>query len=357
VRTQALKDLGREALKPEALKADEVPQAFSLLAAMHSDADDRVITAWLEFLGEHGDRQEISEAIGLEAAQRLFQIADNADKPVLRNLAIAAIGKIRRTDFAKYLIRRLKEPVPSLRMLIVRSLGDQRSAEALEPLIDMQTSDPICRAEARAALEKLYQSGRIAFFGGQDLMAKSALRSVTDAMATYNSQMEEALDEMDGGRRKPRGPFAAHEDALHSKEAKIRLKAVYELGMTGDKAAVPLLLSALEDPDPEVGAAAAMAIAQTDPDGQLEQMKNGLSAASPALRGNAALALGFIKNKASLDLLLVALASEKDVQVKKRVIQGLAEMGMTAAVPGLEEAARNDPQVRPEVDAALSRLR
>jgi HEAT repeat protein len=176
-------------------------------------------------------------------------------------------------------------------------------------------------------------------------------------MATYNSQMEEALDEMDGGRRKPRGPFAAHEDALHSKEAKIRLKAVYELGMTGDKAAVPLLLSALEDPDPEVGAAAAMAIAQTDPDGQLEQMKNGLSAASPALRGNAALALGFIKNKASLDLLLVALASEKDVQVKKRVIQGLAEMGMTAAVPGLEEAARNDPQVRPEVDAALSRLR
>jgi HEAT repeat protein/predicted Ser/Thr protein kinase len=356
MRAQALKDLGREILNPHELRKEDVPKALARLAAMGSDADDRVITAWLEFLSDSGDAKGVADAIGPEPAGRLLQRADSTDKPRQRNLAIAAIGKIRRPDFAEHLIRRLSEPNPSLRMLIVRSLGDQRSPKALGPLINVVTADPICRAEAKAALERLYREGRLAFFDGQDLTAKTSLRKLTDAMATYNSQMEEALDEVDG-KKTPTGPFAAYQDALASGNPESRIKAVYELGMTADKGAAPLLMAALDDPDPGVGSAAAMALSQVDPAGQIETLRNGLSAPSPTRRGNAALALGFIKSKESLDPLLVALAGEKDLAAKKRMIGGLSEMGLSTAIPGLEEAARSDPRVRPDVDSALRRIR
>jgi HEAT repeat protein/tRNA A-37 threonylcarbamoyl transferase component Bud32 len=356
VRAAALKDLGREILKPEALKPNDLPRALILLVGMGADRDDRVLTAWLEFLAEHGDAPGVGDAIGPAPSKRLIELADGINKPAERNLAITAIGKIRRPDFADYLIRRLKEPTPSLRMLIIRSLGEQRSNKALGPLINIVSSDSICRAEAKAALDRLYNEGRIAFFDSHDRAVKGALRNLGNAMETYGTQMDEAMSEI-SGETQPSGPFAESEKALRSSTPETRIKAVYELGLTGDKRAAPLLMTALNDQSADVGAAAAMAIAQVDPEGQLDALRKNLSADSPRLRGNSALALGFSKKKEDLDVLLVALAGEKELEAKKRIIRGLGELGLNTAIPGLHEASINDPRVKADVDLAVIRLK
>jgi hypothetical protein len=241
-------------------------------------------------------------------------------------------------------------------MLIIRSLAAQHSTKALGPLINIVTTDPICRAEAKAALDRLYQEGRVAFFDSQDRAVKNALHSLSDTMATYSDQMESAMDD-GSGEAPPTGPFAQSEKALTSRDPQTRIKAVYELGLTGDKRAAPLLMNALNDTDTDVGSAAAMAVSRLDPEGLLDTLRKNVSADSPALRGNSALALGFLKKKEDLDPMLVALAGEKDLGAKKKIIHGLSEMGLAAAIPGLRGAAASDPRVKAEVDIAVIRLK
>jgi len=355
IRAGALNDLGREALKPEELKPADLPKALALLAGMCSDKDDRVITAWLEFLAEHGDVPGVADAVGPIPSKRLVELAES-NNPAQRNLAITAIGRIRRPDFCDYLIQRLHEQNPAIRMLVIRSLAEQKSSNALGPLINIVSSDSICRAEAKAALDKLYKDGRVTFFDSQDQTAKAALHNLGNAMDTYNTQMEEALDDISGEKR-PTSPFAESEKALASQDPQARIKAVYELGLTGDKRAASLLMPVLSDSNQDVGAAAAMAISRVDPEGQLDTLRKNLSADLPALRGNSALALGFAKKKDDLDLLLVALAKEKDLEAKKQIIRGLSELGLAAAIPGIQDAAKNDPCVKPDVDVAVIMLK
>ena len=356
IRAAALKDLAREALKPEELKPEDLPKALALLAGMSSDKDERVLTAWLEFLAEHGDAPGVANAVGPVPSKRLIEIAD-CNNPAERNLAITAIGKIRRSDFSDYLIGRLREPNPSIRMLVIRSLAEQKTSKALGPLINIVSSDSICRAEAKAALDKLYKEGRIAFYDSHDQAVKGALRNLGNALESYNTQTEDALDDMPGGEKRSSSPFAASEKALTSQDPATRTKAVYELGLTGDKRAVSLLMPVLSDSDPDVGAAAAMAISRVDPEGQLDALRKNLSADLPALRGNSAIALGFAKKKEDLDPLLVALANEKDVDAKKRIVRGLSELGLAAAIPGIQESAKNDPRIKPDADLAVIRLK
>jgi HEAT repeat protein len=223
-------------------------------------------------------------------------------------------------------------------------------------LINLTVSDPICRAEAQAALDTLYDEGRISFFGSHDRMTKNALKVLTDAMADYNTQMEAMLNDDPHGRATKPHPFAGYEELLSSPDPAIRLKAVYELGRTGDKQAVPLLIRALSDKDVNVGSAAAMALCKLDRVGQIELLQKKLSSPESAVRGNAALALGFTRNEDSVDLLLVALATEKDLDTKRRMIKALGELGSNAAVPGLKHAADQDPRVKSDVEEVLRTL-
>jgi HEAT repeat protein len=93
-----------------------------------------------------------------------------------------------------------------------------------------------------------------------------------------------------------------------------------------------------------------------DRDATLPALQERLAAPAAATRGSAALALGFTRQPAALDPLLVALATERDLAVTQRVIQALGELGLPAAGPGLRRAAAEDPRVQADVAAALARL-
>jgi HEAT repeat protein len=356
VRAKTVETLGREVVNAEQIEPDDVPQALILLMAAHKDPDDSVLTAWIGFLAEHGDDPAVADAVDDSVAAKLIELADSNDNPALRNRAIAAIGMIRRPDFAAHLLNRLDEPNAPLRMLLIRSLGRQRSSKALGPLINLTVTDPICRAEAQAALDRLYDEGQIAFFGSHDRMAKKTLKVLTDAMADYNTQMEALLSDDPAAQSAASHPFAEYENLLRSVDPAVRLKAVYELGLTGDRQAVPLLIQAFSDENPDVGATAAMALSGIDHAGRLAVVQEKLSSSKPVERGNAALALGFIGNADSVDPLLVALAGEKNPDTKRRIIKALGELGSAAAIPGLKYASEQDPLVKPDVEAVLNTL-
>lgn len=357
IRAEAVSALGSELVNMEQIKPEEIPEAIGLMLTMLYDDDSGVVKSLLRLLIDRYADQRVLGAIGEQEAKRLMMIADSNDDPEKRNLAITAIGKIRRPEFAEYLIKRLNEPSPPLRLLIVRSLGEQRSNKALGPLITLSAKDPICRAEAQAALDKFYEKGRISPLGGQDRVAKAALRRMSRTVSAYNEQLEDLLEDGASSKQRRKDPFAGYRDALKSGDRGKRLQAVYELGLTGDRAAISVLLDVFADQDGDIGAAAAMAVARLDLKEQGDALKEWLSADVPAVRGNSALALGFSKDVGAVDSILVALANERDLGAKRKMIQALGELGSDAAVVGLEHAGEDDPRVKDDVSDALKRIR
>lgn len=354
VRAETVSSLGHEIRQPEALEPADMERAVKLLFGVQADADSSVSGALLEFLA--GDYPaDIARDISDDFVKWLKAQADDSD-PVRRNLALGAIGRLRRPELADYLIGRLKEKNPSLRMRIVRSLGEQRSFKAMGPLINITISDPVCRAEAEAALEKLYRDGRGALSSTQDAAVKSSMRNLQHSISDYNQRLESAVAEMEGRKQKVTGPFSVYEEALSSPDAMKRLQAVYELGRSGDPEALPILIKTLGDDDREVGAAAAMAIAKLKPENTPDELRAGLSDANPSLRHNAALAIGFLRASDHMDDLLVLLAKEPKLEVRRAIVLALGEIGSAEAEAGLSAAMVLDPRLKADVQQALGRI-
>ena len=134
------------------------------------------------------------------------------------------------------------------------------------------------------------------------------------------------------------------------------MRAAYELGLSGAPEAAPILFRALGEKDPAVGPAVAMALARLNTAGQETVLVEGLGSGDNAVRLNSALALGFGRKTEALDPLLVALANEKDVEVKRGMILALGELGLPGAAPEIRRASEVDPRIAPEAQAALRRL-
>ena len=99
-----------------------------------------------------------------------------------------------------------------------------------------------------------------------------------------------------------------------------------------------------------------MALARLNTAGQETVLVEGLGSGDDAVRLNSALALGFGRKTEALDPLLVALANEKDVEVKRGMILALGELGLPGAAPEIRRASEVDPRIAPEAQAALRRL-
>jgi len=352
LRAQTIATLGRELAQPEQLDRDDVETAAILVASALQDPAVEVRTAALAVLAEHGALPAFERAIDDTAASALLVHADDDASPGLRNLALDALGRIRRPAFADYLIHRLDEPNPALRLRVIRSLGQQRSSRSITPLIHVILTDPVCRGEAEAALTHLYQTGKIAPFGASDRLARNALGEITDSLARYSEQMESAL----GGHLPPPDRFTPYRTALASGDASERMRAAYELGRSGDLAALPLLMASMNDADPQAGAAVALAIARIDPSGSLPDLENRLHDPTTSVRAHAALALGYSRQRQALEPLLAAVAAEGHPATRLRMIQALGELGLPEAEPILQRLAADDAALRPFVDSALQQI-
>lgn len=356
VRRDAAAALARELAQPELLeKPERREEAQALLLEVRDDPAPAVSLPLLQYFATRGGEPDVAAVITPEIRAWVMEQAGASTDPRRRAMALSAAGRIRHPEMATFLMARLNEPNPAQRLQVVRALGQQRSSKAIGPLINLTIRDPLCRAEAEAALELIYEGGRLTLFRSQDTMAKAAIRNLQHALSDYNQRLEQALEPR-GQEEPPRSVQEVYAAALASEEVNVRLQAVYELGAAGDPDLQPLLWDALADPADNVGAAAAYALARTLPETSWPAMHQAFLDGEPARRRRAALALGFGLRTETLDDLLVALATGGDTGLRRAAAAALGELGDPRARPGLEAAAR-DPALRDEATQALVRLR
>jgi serine/threonine protein kinase len=352
VRARALQTLGRELQNPEVLKPENRDQATALLLGAWEDPHVDVKASLLRVLADHGDLQQLGTQVPEPMAAWLIQTASSTQDAEQASAALAAIGELRRPEFVRYLIGRLNEPNPAVRLRVVRSLGNQQSSEALGPLINLIIKDPVCRGEAEAALEKFYEGGRLSMFGKHDRMAKGALKHLQSALGQYHAQMEAALGET---QPQDQDVWAPYQDALKSGDEAVRLQAVYELGRTGEAGAGRILVGLLPE-EGSVGEAAALSLGRSGLKDVFKVLPAGLSAEKAVERYNTALAMGFSGQKTFSDALLVAAAQESSEDVRAAMISAVGEIGDPAAVPSLKNLARDYPVHGETISRILRRM-
>jgi HEAT repeat protein/tRNA A-37 threonylcarbamoyl transferase component Bud32 len=352
VRAEAVRSLGREALAPTQLPSQAVPDALALLLAARHDPDPGVRAAVLAVLDEHGRAPAVVAASSNAVVEWIMALAEADDDSGLRLPALRALAAVPGGNATEFLIQRLRDPNPVLRMAVIRGLAERGDIRAAAPLIALVTDDPVCRAEAEAALATLLRTGDSAV----PFEVRAAHRSVA-ALASAAASLSDRIGEPFGDRpRAPATPWADYEQRLGDGDAAVRIQAAYELGRLADTNAAPLLLGALGDADSAVAAAAALALARLPPESVAPLLLARLADPNPAVRGHAALSLGFARRPQSLDPLLVALACERQTAARRRMVQALGELGLRAAEPGLRASAADDPGLAEDVARALARL-
>lgn len=362
IRSDALNALGREIVEPENIKPTKIAAAVDRLLQCIDDPDPSVRSALLRYLAAHGNRPRIKQRMTEEQQRQLLEWASNDEQPALRNEALEVVGRIRLPAFADYLLVRLSEPNPALRMRIIRALGDQGTRRAYTPLMQIIIRDPICRAEAEAAIARMYDLAVLSPFADVHGSASAALKDMSSALAQYNRQVEAAMNMgLNSAKDKPTGPYSAYAKALKSDDRTERLKAVYELSRGGNEQAFPVLIPALGHEDPDTGAAAALALARIDAEQAIEEARMLIRKGDSRIRANAARMLGYSGRDEAVDVLLVALAEEQrgagDVAVMEAMVFALGDLGRAEARPGLEALANSEePGLRAAVADVLVRL-
>ncbi len=149
--------------------------------------------------------------------------------------------------------------------------------------------------------------------------------------------------------------------------AEARAATARALGSIGKPTAFPALVSALSSADPEVKAASLASLRQIQGFNQPDAAAALLTDGDATVRGEAALTLGTTLRvgkagvqPAGVGQLLTVLASDPNVDVRKKAAWSLGEMGapVTQAAPGLQTAAASDtsPAVRSLARVAISKL-
>ena len=270
------------------------------------------------------------------------------------------------------------------------SVTSQPSPGAAAGTIAQQTSIP---QEAPTALPTPVSQLRAV--GG--VMLDQDVLSVEDLIqATEASNWKERWDAVNalGGLKDTRAIPALVQRALHDDNPHPRWRSLWALSSVereGSKA-IPLLLTALESPDPVVVRNAGVALAffaqpearpellrgLNDPDSfrrweAVFSLKNVgdpevVAALIPLLneeiesetrvRQEAALALGRIGDSEAVPALLDALQKDRSPQVRWRAAMALSQLGDATLVSELKQALSTEeaPQVREHIEAAVAKL-
>ena len=355
VRADTAATLAREIEQPQQLLEEQRNEAIALLIGKIWDPSPRVRQKTLAFLTTWGDHPVPRDALSDEAIQVILDEASKDYEPETRDLAIRALGAIRRPSIAKYLTERLQtENNPAIRLKLIRSLGHHKSMQSIGPLMNLAIYDPICRAEAEAALHRIYRQFAQLTKPGRHI--HRPMKDLSEPVTIHQEQLESVLGEIPGGPPTDDSPYAPYFHTLEFGSREDQIQAIHALSQTGDTNIVCILLNFLGHTNPYVGSAAAIAIARINPEGVGDQVLKRLNDASPDVRQDAALALGFSHQTRHVDPLLIALAKEQDMKTAAEIIFALGELKSPDATVGLEEAARSHPSLRANVEQSLARI-
>lgn len=354
MRTAAVASLGRELSGPEALKEEDRKEATALFLSAFQDSDQEVRSGFLAALADTPEVFSGNDPLPDGLVPWLKAVSEIAEQPEQANLALEALGAIRRPDIAEYLISRLREPNPAVRLRIIRSLGRQRSRQSIGPLMNVIITDPVGRAEAEAALDRFYEEGRLTLSSRQDRAARQALSQLQSAISQYQEQFE-AL-ESGGAGRTADDPWQPYRRAVQSGTPEEQLAALQELGRAEAPSASAVLLEVLRAGEPVVADAAAVILGRQGHEQLLGKLHDVLKDSAPETRRRAAVAMGFAGRSVDADHLLSAIPLESDPSVQQAMVRALGEIGDPDSAPALRALQREFPSLGTTIDQALQRL-
>jgi HEAT repeat protein len=293
------------------------------------DAGIRQMCAIL--LGNLGDRRALPT---LQAA------LEDWEAPVRRSVVYALY---RMPDRASYepLMKLLgrKDEDPDIRSSILRTLGalsDPRAVQVLRKELRHKPSAASSDAEDAGAPD-LRPSAFHALWRSRHLMAQGTLiGDVSYALGSDNVELQLAAIEAASELRAPQ-LVGALIPLMDRPQSRVRNRAVYALGLIGDKAATKALLGLV----PRVRESRilnniAFALERLDRDAFFVAIRQLIEHKQAMIRLNAAFVVGDVRQPEGLPLLRKALEDPNDL-VKTSALVAMGKLGLAEAIPLLEK--------------------
>ncbi|APR83672.1 Hypothetical protein A7982_09021 [Minicystis rosea] len=364
--------------EPEAkAKTETAEQAKKrVLAAMQGDA-----TALINVTGRELPASPDILTLGRRGTAALTRcLADNADEGVRRSCA-AMLGYIGDRSALPGLQAALEDWEPAVRTSVVRALTRIPDASSIDPLAKLfarKDETPEVRGLVLDALGAIGHRKAVAVLrkelgkkpeeGQEDHRAKAfdalwksrhvmsrdtLIGDVADALESKNDALVLAATLAAAELRAPKLTGKLQPLMDHA-NAEIRNKAVYALGLIGDKTAEKALLAKLPGVrDGRMLNNIAFALERLDRDGFYASIRQIVEHKQAIIRLNAAFVLGDVKRPEGLPLLEKALGDPSDL-VRTSAAVALGKIGDVKAIPALEKVVNADnPSLREEAIYAV----
>ena len=319
----------------------------ALVRCLADNADEDVRRSCAAMLGFIGDRTALP---GLQAA-----LADW--EPSVRNTVVHALGRIPDPSSIDPLVKlfsRKDEPA-NVRASVLAALGAVGHSKAVALLRKELVKKPKkADGEDEAAGEDLRTEAFDALWRSRHVMSRETLiGDVADALGSKKDPLVLAATLAAAELRAPRlteklVPLLDHGNA------EIRNKAVYALGLIGDKTAEKALLEKLPNVrDGRMLNNIAFALERLDRDGFYASIRQIVEHKQAIIRLNGAFVLGDVKRPEGLPLLEKALLDPSDL-VKTSAAVALGKIGDPRALPALEKVVHaSNPSLREEAIYAV----
>jgi HEAT repeat protein len=242
-------------------------------------------------------------------------------------------------------VRNLRNPDPKARLNAIHLLRDAKYPEAVSPIAPL-VADPVDEVQLEAIAAEL------SFFLEEDVRSK---RMVGFVVEKRKSGIARGAFDL--------GPYAVWPrpvptelaswllEAVDDENAKVRLEAIYALGVLGRNPLTPeqvqRLTKALDHYDPAVREAAALVIMRVQVPGTGEALLKAVNDSQPNVRYAAMRALGAIRDERAVTALTQQLAFYNKGEGAWSALDALARIASPASVPVFRERlADKDPYLR-----------
>ncbi|HEY5901195.1 MAG TPA: HEAT repeat domain-containing protein [Anaerolineales bacterium] len=289
------------------------------------------------------------------AAQALGLTRDPAAVPILidalrspyhtvRAAAASALSLLNDLRALSPLLTALKDPEPGVRASAIPALAALRDLAAFEAITDLLLDDPLI--EVRQAAARALGSLR------DPAALPSLMQALHDSFWWYEREAA-AADLLESIQATGEAAVPLLITALRDPEGAVRRYAAILLGRLGDSRALEPLALALYDLHHDVGEAAARAIGDMGAAG-LEVLDEAARHPEASIRTHAALALGAIQNGRSVTLLL-QLLNDHERAVRLQAVLSLGGFQDAGARAALRELAadRSDRELQSMARQAL----
>lgn len=271
-------------------------------------------------------------------------------------LAVSAVPAAVQPLAFEDVVRNLRNPDPELRMSAVRLLRDAKYPEALGPMVPL-VNDPVNEIQLEALAAEL------AFFLVEEIPSRRKVAFFLEVRADGR-----ALRAFEMGplvtwpTRPPPELVSALLKAIDDDDARVRLEALYTLGVIGAGAIgdpeAKQLIQALDHYDPAIRAGAARVIGRLGVTGAGEGLSKAMNDSNAEVRHASMRALGEIGDESAVQALTDQLNYHGKGEGAWSALDALARIAHVSSVPVFQARLTDrDPRIRRAAAEGLGRTK